>query len=75
MDEILARIRRVVARWLTGPADPIGPGTACAGARRHVPDYRTLHEANGSELRARCLSCRQPIRSTLAAGRWSDWAA
>lgn len=75
MDEILARIRQVVARWLLGPVDPIGPGTLCADARRHVPDYRTLEERDASELRARCLGCRQPIRSSLADGNWSDWAA
>lgn len=75
MDEILARIRQVVARWLLASVDPIGPGTLCADARRHVPDYRTLHEHAADELRARCLGCRQPIRSELADGHWSDWAA
>lgn len=75
MDEIFARIRQVVARWLLSEGQPVAPGTACNGDTRHVPDYRTLYEHSSDELRARCLGCRQPIRSTLADGRWSDWAA
>lgn len=75
MDEILARIRRVVARWLLGPVSPIGPGTLCADGRRHVPDYRTLYEHAADELRSHCLGCRQPIRSCLTGADWSDWAA